>query len=271
MANITGWWSEYIRQFATATTTTTTTTTTVCTSTSSYGFSANVSLELVSSAHTPTAVAQELLQFVSLTVEGFRPTVNMAEWFTRLQPLGEATNIVGCAEKLPASTKVVFSLFWNVIVSDLVLLGKVVVESKCCHSFVKFIDIVNKCLLYSSLTEDERKRLFHSLVTLFKSQVLCWSSVFEKAARTWFVTEGKLVYRLLLVECGRSYDDDEEESSGSSVPQISTLVVQLSDTLLRKFIVLLLQVCVTAKTYNSEDSDQLAGMVWLYSTTDNAA
>ena len=109
-----------------------------------------------------------------------------------------------------------------------------------------------------SLEGRRRRELFDHMEDLFTAGVLSWSAITESALRSWFEREGTLVYRLLMLECG-IVEEEEEEKEGSTEQLGHPLLQSTSDTLLRKYLVLLLQVRLNASftCYNTEGTTRL--------------
>ena len=95
-------------------------------------------------------------------------------------------------------------------------------------------------------------QLFDSLGSLFTSRVLRWSTILDTALRNWFDSEGKLVYSLLMIECGRLLEEKEDKESGSFLcrSDLPPILQSASDTLLRKYLVLLLKLCTAEHLYD---------------------
>lgn len=182
-------------------------------------------------------VNQELLQFVGLTVECLRSG-------------DESSKVQMSVER---QVPCLIDLFWSAVVPQLTALGDVIVKSNCSHSFVKFTDVVSKCLIVSSsLPEEKRVQLFDSLETLFTSRVLQWSTILDSALRSWFDREGKLVYNLLMIECHLLVGEEEDKESDSFLCQsdLPPILQSASDTLIRKYLLLLLRSCLAGNLYN---------------------
>ena len=213
MTAVTAWWPSYAHYLATS------------------------SVQQQSASSCRGTVNQELLQFISLTVECLRSIVSsQASSNVQLSAEGQ----VPC---LPNET----GLFWSAVVPQLTMLGEMIVKSSCSHSLIKFIDTVSKCSNISS--EEKKMQLFDSLETLFESKVLQWSGILDSALRSWFDREGELVHSLLMIECGVLVGEEEDKESVCQC-DLPPILQSASDTLLRKYLVLLLWLCLAGNSYN---------------------
>lgn len=224
MKAVTAWWPRMVECF-----TTSSSSSQLWTHQGTYG----------SAIHGHSLVAQELLQFVSLTVEGLRAMKPI----TLGHPSPSTENQM-TPSQVPS--------FYDRVVPKLPLLGKAVAKSNCSHSFIKLVDVVSKCLHSCSL-EERRKELLDHVEVLFTAGVLCWSPITKDALKSWFDREGKLVHRLLMLECGVVVKESATEWLPAPLPQST------SDIILRKYLVLLLQVQVTACHHDSSSMHSTEG------------